>query len=104
MLLDEPFGALDAFTRRSLQQELVEIWRTRRPTIVFVTHDVEEAVLLGQSVAELASGRLVGVRTVDLPYPREPTDPAILAHRRAVLDSLLETPITTSGTRKETIA
>jgi sulfonate transport system ATP-binding protein len=92
LLLDEPFGALDAFTRRSLQQELVEIWRTRRPTIVFVTHDVEEAVLLGQSVAELASGRLVGVRTVDLPYPREPTDPAVLAHRRAVLESLLEAP------------
>lgn len=90
LLLDEPFGALDAFTRRSLQQQLVEIWRARRPTVVFVTHDVEEAVLLGEAVAELAAGRLVGLRQVDLPYPRDATDPAFMAHRRAVLARLLE--------------
>jgi ABC-type nitrate/sulfonate/bicarbonate transport system ATPase subunit len=90
LLLDEPFGALDAFTRRSMQQELVEIWRKRGSTIVFVTHDVEEAVLLGEAVAELAEGRLVGLRRVDLPYPRDATDPALLSHRRAVLERLLE--------------
>lgn len=91
LLMDEPFGALDAFTRRTMQQELVEIWRKRRPTVVFVTHDVEEAVLLGEAIAELSAGRLVGLRQVDLPYPRDPTDPALLAHRRAVLERLLET-------------
>ncbi|AOO83128.1 ABC transporter ATP-binding protein [Bosea vaviloviae] len=91
LLLDEPFGALDAFTRRSLQMELVEIWRARGTTIVFVTHDVEEAVLLGQAVAELSEGRLVGLHRVDLPYPRDATDPALLAHRRTVLERLLET-------------
>lgn len=91
LLMDEPFGALDACTRRTMQQELVEIWRKRRPTVVFVTHDVEEAVLLGEAISELSAGRLVGLRRVDLPYPRDPTDPALLAHRRAVLERLLET-------------
>ena len=90
LLLDEPFGALDAFTRRTMQQELVEIWRKRRPTVVFVTHDVEEAVLLGEAIVELSQGRLVGVRPVGLPYPRDATDPLLLAHRRAVLERLLE--------------
>jgi sulfonate transport system ATP-binding protein len=89
LLLDEPFAALDAFTRRSLQQELTDIWRARRPTVVFVTHDVEEAVLLGETVIELEAGGLVGRRSVGLPYPRDPTDPSVLAHRKAVLDSLL---------------
>jgi sulfonate transport system ATP-binding protein len=92
LLLDEPFGALDAFTRRALQQEIVEIWRARRPTVVFVTHDVEEAVLLGETVVELSEGRLVGTQTIDLPHPRDPTEPAISLHRRAVLERLLETP------------
>ncbi|HEY5797720.1 MAG TPA: ABC transporter ATP-binding protein [Bosea sp. (in: a-proteobacteria)] len=99
LLLDEPFGALDAFTRRSLQMELVEIWRQRGTTIVFVTHDVEEAVLLGQAVAELSEGRLVGLHRVDLPYPRDATDPALVAHRRAVLERLLAAGPT--STRKE---
>jgi sulfonate transport system ATP-binding protein len=89
LLMDEPFAALDAFTRRGLQAALVRIWQQRRPTVVFVTHDVEEAVVLGQTVAELAQGRLVGQHPVPLPYPRDATDPALLAHRRAVLERLL---------------
>jgi sulfonate transport system ATP-binding protein len=90
LLLDEPFAALDAFTRRTMQQELVTIWRERRPTVFFVTHDVEEAVLLGETVAELDSGRLVGCHRIDLPYPRDAMDPAVVSHRRAVLDRLLQ--------------
>lgn len=89
LLLDEPFAALDAFTRRTMQNELVGIWQERRPTVVFVTHDVEEAVLLGQSVLELDQGRLVGRDTVDITYPRDPTDPAISTHRRRILARLL---------------
>lgn len=89
LLLDEPFGALDAFTRRNLQQQLVQIWQHRAPTIVFVTHDVEEAVVLGQTVAELDQGRLVGIRDINLPYPRDATDASVNFHRRAVLDRLL---------------
>lgn len=89
LLLDEPFAALDAFTRRAMQNELVDIWQKRRPTVVFVTHDVEEAVLLGERVLELDQGRLVGQDPIDLPYPRDPTDPGVAQHRRRILARLL---------------
>jgi ABC-type nitrate/sulfonate/bicarbonate transport system ATPase subunit len=88
LLLDEPFAALDAFTRRSMQNELVAIWLQRRPTVVFVTHDVEEAVLLGEQVLELDRGRLVGRDQVALAYPRDPMDPVVIAHRRDILQRL----------------
>jgi sulfonate transport system ATP-binding protein len=88
LLLDEPFAALDAFTRRSMQNELVAIWLQRQPTVVFVTHDVEEAVLLGQQVLELDRGRLVGRDRVALDYPRDPMDPTIMTHRRNILQRL----------------
>jgi sulfonate transport system ATP-binding protein len=90
LLMDEPFAALDAFTRRGMQNELVQLWQQRSPTVVFVTHDVEEAVLLGQRVAELAGGRLVGAHHIALPYPRDPTDPALVACRRGVLARLMD--------------
>lgn len=89
LLLDEPFAALDAFTRRTMQNELVSIWRRRRPTVVFVTHDVEEAVLLGEHVLEMEQGRIVGRESVPLSYPRDPTDPAVIALRRNILGRLL---------------
>jgi ABC-type nitrate/sulfonate/bicarbonate transport system ATPase subunit len=89
LLLDEPFAALDAFTRRAMQNELVDIWQKRRPTVVFVTHDVEEAVLLGERVLELDQGRLVGQDPIDLAYPRDPTDPDVALHRRRILARLL---------------
>ncbi|WP_026791179.1 ABC transporter ATP-binding protein [Pleomorphomonas oryzae] len=89
LLLDEPFSALDAFTRRSLQRVLIDIWRARRPTVVLVTHDVEEAVLLGESVVEMEAGHVVGRVTIDLPFPREATDPAVVDHRRSILARLV---------------
>ncbi len=89
LLLDEPFSALDAFTRRSMQTEIVKIWRDRRPTVVLVTHDVEEAVLLGESVIEMEAGRIVGRIEIDLPFPREATDPAVVDHRRGILSRLV---------------
>lgn len=89
LLLDEPFSALDAFTRRSLQRVLVDIWRRRRSTVVLVTHDVEEAVLLGESVVEMEAGRVVGRVAVDLPFPREATDPAVVDLRRRILARLV---------------
>lgn len=89
LLLDEPFSALDAFTRRSLQRVLIDIWRERRPTVVLVTHDVEEAVLLGESVIEMEAGRVVGRVPIDLPFPREATDPPVVEHRRRILDRLV---------------
>ncbi|WP_082613264.1 ABC transporter ATP-binding protein [Bosea sp. Root483D1] len=92
LLLDEPFAALDAFTRRAMQNELVAIWQRRRPTIVFVTHDVEEAVLLGERALEMQAGRIVGREEIALPYPRDPTDPDVNLHRRRILARLMATP------------
>ena len=76
LLMDEPFGALDAITRTNLQRFLLELWQKRPTTIVFVTHDVEEATLLGDRVAVLsgAPGRTKEILKVDLPRPRSYDD------------------------------
>ena len=72
LLLDEPFGALDALTRRELQDWLLGVWGQLQQTVVFITHDVEEALYLGDRVAVLSArpGRLSHMLTVDLPRPR----------------------------------
>jgi len=74
MLLDEPFGALDALTRRQLQQWLLEVWRRFRQTIVFVTHDVDEAVYLADRVYVMTSrpGRIGLDLEIPLARPRQP--------------------------------
>jgi NitT/TauT family transport system ATP-binding protein len=74
LLMDEPFGALDAFTRASLQQQTERIWETTKKTIVFVTHSVQEAVMLADRVVVFGA-RPSGIRgevLVDLPRPRDP--------------------------------
>ncbi|MFH8974280.1 ABC transporter ATP-binding protein [Streptomyces sp. NPDC017890] len=89
VLMDEPFGALDAQTRAGMQDLLVDVLRGTGATVVFVTHDVDEALFLGDRVALLGAGRLIAVR--DVPRPRERAthdDPARLALRREVLTSL----------------
>lgn len=72
LLMDEPFGALDALTRTGMQQFLLDLWERRRFTVVLVTHDVEEAVLLSDRVAVMASqpGELVEIVPIPLPRPR----------------------------------
>ncbi|MGW3237077.1 ABC transporter ATP-binding protein [Streptomyces olivaceus] len=89
VLMDEPFGALDAQTRAGMQDLLVEVLHGTGATVVFVTHDVDEALFLGDRVALLGAGRLTAVREV--PRPRDRTardDPARVALRRDVLTSL----------------
>ncbi|MFF4475243.1 ABC transporter ATP-binding protein [Streptomyces sp. NPDC001599] len=89
VLMDEPFGALDAQTRAGMQDLLVEVLHGTGATVVFVTHDVDEALFLGDRVALLGAGRLTAVR--DVPRPRDRTahdDPARTALRRDVLTSL----------------
>jgi NitT/TauT family transport system ATP-binding protein len=72
LLMDEPFGALDAQTRETMQEEVTRIWERTRKTIVFVTHDIEEAVFLGDRVVVLSArpGRIREDIRIDLPRPR----------------------------------
>ena len=72
LLMDEPFGALDAQTRAQLQEDLLRTWAQERKTCLFITHDVEEAVLLATKVVIMSArpGRIKTIIDVDLPYPR----------------------------------
>lgn len=70
LLMDEPFASVDAQTRMTLQEELTRIWQERQPTILFITHDVEEAVFLANRVVVLSKGRVLGELPVPLPRPR----------------------------------
>lgn len=70
LLMDEPFASVDAQTRMTLQEELTRIWQERRPTVIFITHDVPEAVFLANRVVVLSKGRVLDQVKVDLPRPR----------------------------------
>jgi sulfonate transport system ATP-binding protein len=90
LLLDEPFSALDSFTRQSLQEHLLELWRDGGFTMVFVTHDIEEAVALSDRIVVLRGqpGRVVAVHEVDLPRPRERSAPDFFALKDTIVRQL----------------
>ena len=88
ILMDEPFGALDYFTRKGLQETLLELFRKERKTIIFVTHDVEEAILLGERVLIMQKGSITGDIPVKLSYPRDPAASEVLSLRRQILAGL----------------
>ena len=73
LLMDEPFGALDAQTRTQLQQELLNTWEKEQKTCFFITHDVEEAIILAQRVVIMCArpGRVKEIVDIDIPYPRD---------------------------------
>jgi ABC-type nitrate/sulfonate/bicarbonate transport system ATPase subunit len=105
MLLDEPFGALDALTRQTMQSWLLEIWQADRKTILFVTHDVEEAVFLSDRVYVMSGrpGRVVLEVDVDLPRPRSPAISTTLEFtelKRRLLEPLLGLPMEADGARE----
>jgi NitT/TauT family transport system ATP-binding protein len=81
LLMDEPFGALDAQTRASLQHELIELWQRNRKTVLFVTHDIVEALVLSDRVVVMsgAPGRITAEISVGLARPRARSDPALIA-------------------------
>jgi NitT/TauT family transport system ATP-binding protein len=84
VLMDEPFGALDAMTRERLQEELLDIWRSTGLTVIFVTHSIEEAILLADRVVVMSPGpgRITEDRRIALPRPRDVSSPEFNDIRR----------------------
>ena len=83
LYLDEPFGALDSITRLQMRRELLRIWHAERKTILFVTHDIEESVQLADRVVVLSArpGRIRRIVNVDIPHPRDLSDPRYIKLR-----------------------
>ena len=95
LLMDEPFGALDAQTRTQLQSELLETWEKDRKTCFFITHDVDEAILLAQRVVIMSArpGRIKRIVDVDIPYPRDQgtkSDPRFMALKAEVWNEVYQ--------------
>ena len=90
LLLDEPFGALDAFNRIYIQQELQRIWQEQRIPMLLVTHDVEEAIFLSDRVVVMSPrpGRIQRIVDVTLPYPRDRTSQEFVAIKKTLLAEL----------------
>jgi NitT/TauT family transport system ATP-binding protein len=87
LLMDEPFSHLDAITARGLREELQRLWQTAGATVLFVTHDVMEAVQLSNRVLMMSSGGVIyRDLTIDLPYPRRQTDHAVAAQQVEILE------------------
>ena len=90
MLLDEPFGQLDAQTRYFMEKEITRIWETEKRTILFVTNNIDEAIYLADRIVTFQGklpGRMQAVYTVDLPRPREHTDMKFLELRHQIIEA-----------------
>lgn len=91
ILMDEPFGALDAQTREILQHEVARIWRTTGTTIIFVTHDISEAVLLADRVVTMTAGPRATIKNIveiDLEHPRDLASPQAIAIEKALREDI----------------
>lgn len=90
LLMDEPFGALDAQTRNQMQKELLRIWAETKKTIIFITHSVDEAVFLADRVVVLTSrpGQVRTIHKIDLPRPRDRASQDFINLRKTILDEL----------------
>jgi len=95
LLMDEPFGALDSLTRQTLQEELIKVWLELRPTVMLVTHSVEEAVFLSDRVVVMGGGpshavpgHVTKIVPIELAHPRDVTAPAFNDLKRELLDAI----------------
>jgi ABC-type nitrate/sulfonate/bicarbonate transport system ATPase subunit len=90
LFLDEPFGALDSITRLTMRGELLRIWGAERNTIVFVTHDIDEAVQLGDRVAVMSDrpAKIQQIVDIDIPHPRDLSSPRYLELRNGIFKQL----------------
>lgn len=90
LFMDEPFGALDSLTRLTLRTELLRIWNERRPTILFVTHDVDEAMQLAERIVVFSArpGRIAEIVEVDMPHPRDIGSPEYGAIKNRLFELL----------------
>ncbi|HKS23115.1 MAG TPA: ABC transporter ATP-binding protein [Thermoanaerobaculia bacterium] len=92
LLMDEPFGALDALTRRNLQDELLRIWGELRKTILFVTHSIDESLYLADRIAVMTyrPGRIKAIVPVPSPHPRDMSSPEFNAMKRELSAMVME--------------
>jgi NitT/TauT family transport system ATP-binding protein len=91
VLMDEPFGALDAQTREVMQSEVERLWRATKPTILFITHDIWEAIKLGDRIITMTAGpdaHFKKVAAIDIPHPRDLTTPAALGLYRDLRENI----------------
>lgn len=86
LLLDEPFGALDALTKIQMQNEVLRIWQAEKTTMILVTHDIDEAVFLGDKVVVMSSrpGTIRKILSIQLPRPRDRSSPDFMALRKEI--------------------
>ena len=89
LLMDEPFGALDAQTRYSMEEEIQKIWQSEKRTIIFVTNNIEEAVYLGDRIVLLSNrpAHVQAIYDIDLPRPRDTVSPDFLRIRKEISDN-----------------
>jgi NitT/TauT family transport system ATP-binding protein len=92
MLMDEPFGALDALTRRTLQDELLRIWMEFKKTIIFVTHSIQESIYLADRVVVMTyrPGTVKRIVPVDIPHPRDLNSPQFVALQKELTKMVME--------------
>ena len=89
-LLDEPLGALDAFTRMNMQDELINMWNEKKQIVMMVTHDVDEAIYMGTRILVMAPrpGRVVDDIPIEMDYPRNRTSRQFLTYRKKIMEML----------------
>ena len=90
LLLDKPFGALDAFTRNHLQDVLLDIWQQKKTTMILVTHDIDESIYLADRVLIMTArrGKISNIIPIDMPHPRKRASQPFQEYRKKVLVNL----------------